>query len=68
MKIMASYGSATAREETPHAIQTTEITTSDAVRRRAQSVINDRSIDPRWRVVIQYGLETSDPWLSDQAQ
>ncbi len=62
---MASHVSATTREETPHAVETTRITISDAVRRRAQSVINDRSIDSRWRAVIRYGLETNDPWLAD---
>ena len=61
---MASHVSATVREETPHVIEPT-ITISDAVKRRAQSVINDRTIDPRWRVVIRYGLETNDPWLAD---
>ena len=53
------------REETPHVIETTEITISDAVRRRAQSLLNDRSIDPRWRAIIRYGVETNDPWLAD---
>lgn len=62
---MVTHTSATVREETPHVIETTRITISDAVRRRAQSVINDRSIDPRWRSVIRYGLETNDPWLAD---
>ena len=61
---MTSHVSATAHEK-PHATDTTTITISDAVRRRAQSVINDRSIDPRWRAVIRYGLETNDPWLAD---
>jgi hypothetical protein len=72
MKIMATHTSATAREETPHVIetsQTPETTTktiiSDSLRRRAQSVIYDRSIDPQWRAVIRYGLETDDPWLAD---
>ena len=64
MKLMTSHVSATAHEK-PHATDTTTITISDAVRRRAQSVINDRSIDPRWRAVIRYGLETNDPWLAD---
>ena len=62
---MGTHGSATAHNGTPHVIKTTEITISDAVRRRAQSVINDRSIDPQWRTVIRYGLETNDPWLAD---
>lgn len=62
---MVTHTSATVRGETPHVIETTRVTISDAVRRRAQSVINDRSIDPRWRAVIRYGLETNDPWLAD---
>ena len=61
---MVTHVSATMREETPH-VNETPITISDAVRRRAQSLINDRSIDPRWRAVIRYGLETNDPWLAD---
>jgi hypothetical protein len=65
MKIMASHVSATLREETPHVNKTTTVTINDAVKRRAQSVINDRSIDPRWRTVIRYALETNDPWLPD---
>ena len=55
---MTTHVSATALE--PHAT-----TISDALRRRAQSVINDSSIDPRWRAVIRYGLEINDPWLPD---
>ena len=62
---MTVHGSATMREETPHEIETTGITISDAVRRRAESIINDRAIDARWRTVIHYGLETNDPWLGD---
>ena len=73
MTIMANYGSATAREtshasstETPQATETNSTTTiSDALKRRAQSVINDDSIDGRWRAVIRYALETDDPWLAD---
>ena len=59
---MTTHGSATLREETPHATETT-IRISDAIRRRAQSLIVDTSIDPQWRAVIRYGLETNDPWL-----
>ena len=36
----------------------------DALRRRAESVLNDRSIDPQDRAVIRYALETNDPWLA----
>lgn len=51
---MTTHVSATALEQTPHAL-----------RRRAQSVINDSSIDPQWRVIVRYALETNDPWLAD---
>jgi hypothetical protein len=61
MKLMTTHGSATLREDTPHATETT-ITISDAVRRQAQSIIDDTSIDPEWRAVIRHYLETDDPW------
>ena len=38
---------------------------SAALKRRAQSVINNRSIDADTRAVIRYGLEINDPWLGD---
>ena len=41
---MANHSSASVRVETPHETETTPITISDALRRRAQSVINDRSV------------------------
>ena len=62
---MTTHGSAIALEQKPHVIETNTITISDALRRRAQSVINDTSIDPQWRPVIRYALETNDPWLAD---
>jgi hypothetical protein len=64
MTIMTTHSSATVRE-TPHVTETTQITISDALRRRAQSVLNDTSIDPQWRAIIRYALETNDPWLAD---
>jgi hypothetical protein len=51
--------------ETPHVTETETTIISTALKRRAQSVINDTSIDPQWRAIIRYGLETSDPWLGD---
>ena len=36
-----------------------------AYQRRAESVINDRSIDGRTRSLIRYALETCDPWLAE---
>ena len=62
---MTRHSSATARVETPHVNQLTTTIISDALRRRAQSVIYDRSTDPQWRAIIRYALETSDPWLAD---
>lgn len=52
---MLNLNSARLRDETPHL--------SDALKRRAQSVINDKSIDAQTRAVIRYGLEVNDPWL-----
>ena len=54
---MSNLSSAHLREETPHI--------SDALKRRAQSVIDDKSIDSQTRAIIRYGLETNDPWLAD---
>src|SRR5687768_3058091 len=65
LTIMSTHGSATALEETPHETETTQITISDALRRRAQSVINDRRTDPQWRSIVRYALEINDPWLAD---
>ena len=63
---MASHSSATARLETPHVSKTTRTTTiSDALRRRAQSVVNDKTIDPQWRAIIRAALELNDRGLSE---
>ena len=62
---MPTHGSATALEETPHETETTQINISDALRRRAQLVMNDRSIDQQWRNIIRYALEINDPLLAD---
>ena len=62
---MTTHVSAIALEDTPHVIETTNTIISNALKRRAQSVINDTSIDPRWRTIVRYGLETNDPWLGD---
>ena len=65
LTIMSTHSSATALSETPHETETTQITISDALRRRAQAVINDISIDPQWRSIIRYALEINDPLLPD---
>lgn len=62
---MATHGSATVRE-IPHANRTTRTATIiNALKERAQAVLNDRSIDPESRAIIRYALETNDPWLAE---
>jgi len=62
---MATHVSATVRE-TPHVNQTSRTNTIiNALKRRAQSVLNDSSIDPQSRAIIRYALETNDPWLAE---
>ena len=48
---MVTNVSAIAQEQTPHETETTN-TISNALKRRAQSVINDTSIDPQWRNIV----------------
>lgn len=71
---MPNHSSAVEREETPHATNPNQNLNNTpgsnrciavAYSRRAESVINDRSIDPQTRAVIRYALETSDPWLAE---
>ena len=59
--------SAPEREATPHPTNsTTKQTISDAIKRRAQSLINDRTIDESDRAFIRYALATNDaPGLSE---
>jgi hypothetical protein len=65
MKPMANHSSATVREHTPHANQTSRTNTIvNALKRRAQAVLNDKSIDPQSRAIIRYALEVNDPWLA----
>ena len=62
---MANHSSASVRE-TPHVNQTSRTNTSiNALRQRAQAVLDDRSIDPESRAIIRYALETNDPWLAE---
>ena len=69
---MATDSSATTREETSHTTQTPQVnrttrtaTIVNALKRRAQTVLNDKSIDAQSRAVIRYALETNDPWLAE---
>jgi hypothetical protein len=66
MKIMTTHSSAIALNEAPHETETdSTMTISDALKRRAQSIINDRSIDPESRALVRYALEINDPCLAD---
>ena len=59
---MANDSSATVRHNTPHVTRTNTI--MNALKQRAQAVLNDKSIDPQSRAIIRYALETNDPWLA----
>ena len=69
---MLNHSSAIEREETPQSTNPNQNNTlklnqtiSRAIKRRAQSVIKDKSIDAQSRAVLRYGLETNDPWLAE---
>ena len=55
LKIMAKDSSATVRSKTPHI--------GAAIKRRAQDLINNKSIDGGTRTLLRYGLEINDPLL-----
>jgi hypothetical protein len=62
---MTTHSSATAHKDTPHETETTIITVSDATKHRAESVINDKTIDPQWRTIIRFALELNDPFVAE---
>jgi len=63
---MVNHSSAPVREHTSHVNRTTRTNTIvNALKRRAQAVLNDRTIDPQSRAIIRYALETNDPWLAE---
>ena len=64
---MANHSSATARE--PHVNRTTRTNTIiNALKQRAQSVLNDKSIDAQSRAIIRHALETNNPWLAEMVR
>lgn len=66
---MANHGSASTREEASHANHTTRTATIiEALKRRAEAVLNDRSLDLQSRAILRYALETNDPWLAKMVQ
>ena len=63
---MANHSSATTRRETPHVNRTTRTSTiMNALKQRAQAVLNDKSTDPQTRAILRYALEKNDPWLAE---
>jgi hypothetical protein len=71
MKLMASYSSASVREQAPHSINSITNNTlklnsnRDDVRQRAWSLLRDKSIDEGSRSLIGYALEIDDPALPE---
>ena len=64
--IMTTDTSATTRNEAPHANRITRTATIlNALKQRAQTVLNDTSIDPQSRAIIRYAMEINDPWLAE---
>ena len=62
---MATDTSATVRSEAPHTNRITRTATIlNALKQRAQAVVNDTSIDPQSRAIIRYAMEINDPWLA----
>jgi len=65
MTIMANDSSASVRE-TPHVNQTSRTNAFiNALKERAQAVVNDRLIDAQSRAIIRFALETNDPLLPE---
>ena len=63
---MTSHSSVTARQEKSHANRTTRTATiTNALKQRAQAVLNDPSLDDQSRAILRHALETNDPWLAD---
>ena len=63
---MTTDSTATVRHEAPHTNRTTRTATiMNALKRRAQAVLNDKSIDPQSRAIIRYAIEINDPWLAE---
>lgn len=53
---MGNHSSAALRSKTPHL--------GAAIKRRAEDLINNKSIDGGTRTLLRYGLEIEDPLLS----
>ena len=63
---MTTHSSATARQQTSHVNRTTRTATiMNALKQRAQAVLNDPSLDDQSRATLRYAMEQNDPWLAD---
>jgi len=63
---MVYHSSASTREHTPQSNRISRTNTMlNALKRRAQAVVNDTSIDPQSRAIIRYAMEINDPWLAE---
>lgn len=63
---MAKHSSAIAQSETSHVLELSRTNTiMNALKRRAQAVLNDESLDAQSRAILRYALETNDPWLAE---
>jgi hypothetical protein len=63
---MTTDSTAQAVEEIPHVTNSiTDKNISDAVKRRAQALINDRNTDESEKSIIRYALEINDPYLRE---
>src|SRR5215213_9152977 len=66
VKSMVTHSSATARQQTSHVNRTTRTATiMNALKQRAQAVLNNQSLDDQSRAILRHALETNDPWLAE---
>ena len=62
---MTTHSSATVRQQTPHVTQPSRTNTIvNALKQRAQAVLNDETIDPQTRAILRRAMEIHDPWLA----
>src|ERR1041385_6026919 len=53
-------------QEKSHANRTTRTATiMNALKQRAQAVLNDPSLDDQSRAILRHALERNDPWLAE---
>ena len=63
---MTTHSSATARQQTSHVNRTTRTATiMNALKQRAQAVLNDESLDDQSRATLRQAMEIHDSWLAE---